>query len=203
MVKDGMTVARRIFASAYRQLTPVERRYVDDYVRTLERRADRDQQRLSNYLQLPVPDDVYDASNGMLDRPMVTAAITERVMEITADRELSPQRLIKEYIAVAFANMGDYIEIDSFGNPTLALDKCTPEQMSAIKKVNYEETNLGARRLNIELHDKFKFSDSLMKYMGMIEPDNQYWRASNATPIIDHTASVAQAADAYAALLGD
>ena len=198
-----MTVARRIFASAYRQLTPVERRYVDDYVKKLERKADRDQQRLSNYLQLPVPDDVYDQSNGMLDRPMVTAAITERVMEITADKELSPDRIIKEYVAIAFSNMGDYIEIDSFGNPTLALDKCTPEQLSAVKKVTFEQTNLGAVRLNIELHDKMKGMEVLAKYTGLVEPDNAHWRANNATPVIDHAASVAQAADAYAAMLGD
>lgn len=195
--------SRRIFASAYRQLSPVERRYVDDYVRTLERKADREQQRLSNYLQLPVSDDVYDASNGMLDRPMVTAAITERVMEITADRELSPERLIKEYVAIAFASMGDYIEIDSFGIPSLTLDKCTPEQKAAIKKVTFEQTNLGAVRLNIELHDKLKSMDTLAKYMGMVEPDNPHWRVNNANPVIDHTASVAQAADAYAALLGE
>lgn len=200
---DSQSNTRRIFASAYRQLTPVERRYVDDYVRKLERKANRDQQRLSNYLQLPVPDDVYEASNGMLDRPMVTAAITERVVEITADRELSPDRIIKEYVSIAFSNIGDYIEIDSFGNPTLALDKCTPEQMSAIKKVNYEETNLGARRLNIELHDKMKGMEVLAKYTGLVEPDNAHWRANNATPVIDHTATVAQAADAYAALLGE
>lgn len=65
---------------------------------------------------------------------MVVAAITERVNEITASNELSANRLIREYIALAFSNMGDYIEIDNYGNPTLALNKCTPEQLSAIKK---------------------------------------------------------------------
>ena len=195
--------ARRVFASAYRQLTPVERQYVDDYVRKLERTADRDQQRLSNYLQMAVPDDVYEASNGMLDRPMVTAAITERVTEITAANELTPSRLIKEYTAIAFSSMGDYIEVDMAGNPSLTLEQCTPEQLSAIKKVQYEENTMGARRLVIELHDKLKSMDTLAKYMGMVEPDNAHWRANNATPVIDHAASVAQAADAYAALLGD
>jgi hypothetical protein len=176
---------------------------VDDYVRKLERTADREQQRLSNYLQMAVPDDVYEASNGMLDRPMVTAAITERVTEITAANELTPSRLIKEYTAIAFSSMGDYIEVDGGGNPSLTLEQCTPEQLSAIKKVQYEENTKGARRLVIELHDKLKSMDTLAKYMGMVEPDNPHWRANNATPVIDHAASVAQAADAYAALLGD
>lgn len=198
-----MTTIRRIFTSAYRQLTPVEKQYVDDYVRTLERQADREQQRLSNYLQIPVPDEVYEASNGMLDRPMVTAAITERIVEITAANELSPERVIREYTAIAFSNMTDYMEIDSYGNPEFALTKCTPEQLGAIKKIKYERNSLGAEKLEFELYDKLKSLDTLSKLMGLVEPDNPTWRAMNATPVIDNAATAAQAADAYAALLGD
>ena len=194
---------RRVFASAYRQLTPVEKKYVDDYVQAMERRADREQQRLSNYLHLPISEDVYEASNGMLDRPMVTAAITERVNELTTASELSPNRVIREYMALAFSNMADYINIDSYGNPEFDLTKCTPEQMSAIKKVNFERNAMGGEKLTFELHAKQPSLDGLAKYMGIIEPDNPHWRAANATPIIDAGASVAQAADAYAAILGE
>lgn len=194
---------RRLFTSAYRQLTPVEKQYVDSYVQTLERQADKEHQRLSNYLHLPISDEVYNASNGLLDRPMVIAAITERVNEITAANELSPNRLIREYIALAFSNMGDYIEISTDGTPNLALHKCTPEMLAAIKKVNYEVNSLGAVKFNIELHDKLKPMDSLGNYMGLIKADNDHWRAANATPVIDNAATVAQAADAYAAMIGD
>lgn len=193
----------KIFASAYRQLTPVEKRYVDDYVQTLERRADREQQRLSNYLRMAIGDDVYEASDGMLDRPMVIAAITERVTEITAATELSAGRVIKEYMALAFSNMNDYIKIDDYGNPEIDLTKCTPEQMSAIKKVNYERNTMGGEKLTFELHDKLKPLEVFAKLTGIVEPDNAHWRAMNAVPVIDATSTTAQAADAYAALLGD
>ena len=193
----------KIFASAYRQLTPVEKRYVDDYVQTLERRADREQQRLSNYLRMAIGDDVYEASDGMLDRPMVIAAITERVTEITAATELSASRVIKEYMALAFSNMNDYIKIDDYGNPEIDLTKCTPEQMSAIKKVNYERNTMGGEKLTFELHDKLKPLEVFAKLTGIVEPDNAHWRAMNAVPVIDATSTTAQAADAYAALLGD
>lgn len=193
----------KIFASAYRQLTPVEKRYVDDYVQTLERRADREQQRLSNYLRMAIGDDVYEASDGMLDRPMVIAAITERVTEITAATELSAGRVIKEYMALAFSNMNDYIKIDDYGNPEIDLTKCTPEQMSAIKKVNYERNTMGGEKLTFELHDKLKPLEVFAKLTGIVEPDNAHWRAMNAVPVIDATSTAAQAADAYAALLGD
>ena len=196
-------MSRKIFTSAYRQLTPVEKRYVDTYVQNLERQADRDQQRLSNYLQLPVPDDVYEASGGMLDRPMVVAAITERVNEITIANELSPNRVIREYTNIAFSNMTDYLEIDSYGNPNFDLTKCTPEQLSAVKKVKYERNSLGAEKLEFELYDKLKALDTLAKYMGIVEPDNPHWRTANAVPVIDASATTAQAADAYASLLGE
>lgn len=192
---------RRVFTSAYRQLTPVEKRYVDSYVETLERKADREQQRLSNYLQLPIDDDVYDASNGMLDRPMVVAAITERVTEITSATELSPNRIIKEYINIAFSNMKDYVQFDEWGNPELTIEDCTPDQMSVIKKINYEVNSLGGKKFTFELYDKQKALDTLAKYVGLIEPENDHWRANNAAPVIDAAATVAQAADAYAALL--
>lgn len=194
---------RRLFTSAYRQLTPVEKRYVDDYVQTLERQSEREQQRLSNYLSLPVNDDTYEASNGMLDRPMVIAAITERVNEITAATELSPNRIIKEYITMAFSNMNDYMEIDAYGNPQFSLEKCTPEQLSAIKKINYERGVNGGERLVFELHDKLKALEVLAKYTGLVEPDNSHWRNANAIPVIDAESTTAQAADAYAALIGE
>jgi hypothetical protein len=193
----------KIFASAYRQLTPVEKRYVDDYVQTLERQADREQERLSNYLHLAIADDVYTASGGMLDRPMVIAAITERVNEITSATELSPNRIIKEYITIAFSNMSDYLTVDSYGNPEFDLTKCTPEQLAAIKKINFERNSMGAEKLTFELYDKQKAMDMLAKYVGLIEPDNEHWRSNNARPTIDALATVAQAADAYAAILGD
>ena len=198
-----MTVSRKLFASAYRQLTPVEKRYVDDYVQTLEKQADRDQQRLSNYLHVAIADETYEASNGMLDRPMVIAAITERVNEITAATELSPNRVIREYITLAFSNMNDYLTIDAYGNPEFDLASCTPEQLAAIKKVNFERNSMGGEKLTFELHDKIKALDTLAKYIGLVEPDNEHWRSSNARPLIDNAATVAQAADAYAAMLGD
>lgn len=198
-----MTQPRKLFVSAYRQLTPVEKRYVDTYVQTMERTADREHQRLSNYLHIAIADDVYEASGGMLDRPMVLAAITERVNEITAATELSPNRIIREYINIAFSNMDDYLTIDAYGKPEFDLEQCTPEQRSAIKKINFERGAMGSEKLTFELYDKQKALDTLAKYVGLIEPDNEHWRSSNARPVIDNGATVAQAADAYAAMLGD
>jgi hypothetical protein len=67
------------FASAYRQLRPVEKAFVDGYVSDVERESARRGERISNALYRAIPDDVVAASRGMLDKPLVRAAITERI----------------------------------------------------------------------------------------------------------------------------
>ena len=193
-------VPQVVFTSAYRQLTPMERRFVDSHVQAAQSVADKEHVRLSVILQRPqeMDDDCY------LARPMVVAAITERVNEIVAASELSPDRIIREYIAIAFSNHADYLEFDEMGNPTYNLDKCTPEQLSAVKKIQYEQNTLGAQRMTFETYDKMKALEILARYVGLVEPDNQHWRANSASPaVLANGATVASAADAYAAMLGE
>ena len=161
--------------------------------------ADKEAVRLSVIAAQPVNMD----RDGLLARPMVVAAISERVNEIVADSELSPARIIREYLALAFSNIGDYIDMHDPTMPQYDLTKCTPEQLAAIKKITFETNSLGASRAIVELHDKLKPLETLAKFVGLVEPDNPHWRAMNATPVIDSGATVAQAADAYAMLLGE
>jgi len=190
--------ARVVFTSAYRQLTPMERRFVDAHVQTAQAVADKEHVRLSVILQRPI---ALDPDN-YLARPMVIAAITELVNEIVAASELSPDRIIREYIAIAFSNHADYLEFDDDGNPSYNLERCTPEQLSAVKKIQFEQSTLGAQRLTFETYDKMKALEILARYVGLVEADNQHWREARAAPILDAGVTVAQAGDAYAALLG-
>ena len=77
------------FTSAYRQLRPVEKLFVDSYVASLETEAERRGERISNALYRPVPAAAVEASRGMLERPMVRAAVAERINEIAAASELT------------------------------------------------------------------------------------------------------------------
>lgn len=187
-----------IFTSAYRQLSAVEKQFVDGYVRRLEQESDREQQSLLLVMRRPTQMD----EAGYLQRPMVTAAIAERVAEISAANELSADRIIREWIAIAFSNHMDFMTVGYDGKPEYDLTKCTPEQMASVKKVQYERSALGAEKLVVETHDKLRALEVLSKYVGLVEPDNPHWRARNATPVLDASTSTADAADAYAALLG-
>lgn len=207
------TIAAPIsFASAYRQLRPTEKAFVDSYVADVEREANRRAERISNALHRAIPDHVIEASRGMLERPMVRAAITERINDLAAASELTVHRVIKELMGVAFSSVGDYMNVGEDGQPWFDLAKCTPEQLAAIKSIKIEETGGGdlsrpsRRKFEFVLHDKLAGIKMLADYMGLLERDNPHWNAEQARPISDRAAlpaSVTQdgAADMYSQMI--
>lgn len=189
-----------IHASAYKQLRPGERSYVDGYVRTLERDCARAGERISNALYRSIPDDVTAASRGMLDKPLVRAAIVERINTLAADSELTVHRVVKELMAMGFASLGDYMEVDEGGAITFDFAKATPEQMAAVKSYEMEWTRNGPKQ-KIVLHDKLGSLKMLADFMGMLQPDNPMWAATQARPVqttIQRDATVESAGDRYA-----
>ena len=201
---------RFVFVSAYRQLTPAERTFVDGVIIEFERIADRAGERLALMLHRPLPSNIVERSRGMLDKPMVTAAITERVNEISAANDLTVQRMVKEMMAIAFSSMGDYCTVAADGAVTFDLARCTPEQMSAIKSIETEQhDNEGLARpskskLKIVLHDKIQGLKMLGEFMGMLTAENPYWRAETAraaNPSLPAGATTQEAGEAYAAMI--
>lgn len=198
------------FASAYRQLRHPEKVFVDGYVADVERQAQRANERISLALYRAIPADVVQASRGMLDKPIVRAAITERINEIAASNELTPHRVIKEWMNIAFSSVGDYMDVGEDGAPWFDLTKCTPEQLAAIKSIKVEETGDGLsrpkkRKFEFVLHDKIAGLEALAKYMGLMQPDNPFWRAdAGRVPkdgMLPASVGVDGAADAYAAMI--
>lgn len=197
------------FASAYRQLRPAEKAFVDAYVERVERDAARAGERISLALHRAIPAAVVEASRGLLDRPMVRAAIAERINDIAAQNELTPHRVIREWMAIAFSSVGDYMEVGEDGQPWFDLTKCTPEQLAAIKSIKIEENGDGLsrpkrRKFEFVLHDKIAGLEALAKYMGLMQPDNPHWRQENARPLngaLPVSATAEQAGDRYAAMI--
>lgn len=197
------------FASAYRQLRPVERAFVDGYVSDVERDAQRRGDRISNALHRAIPDATVAASRGMLDRPMVRAAITERINDLAAQSELTVHRVIKELMAIAFCSVSDYMQVGDDGQPWFDLARATPEQLSAIKSIKVEENGDGMsrpskRKFEFVLHDKLAGIKMLAEYMGLLR-DNPHYAADIARPVqaaaLPADTSTDGAADAYAAMI--
>ena len=198
-----------IFASAYKQLIPVERQFVDLVVTELENAAHRAGERIIVALHKPIPDQLVERANGLLERALVRAAISERVSQIAADQDLTVQRWVREVSAVAFSNMGNYMHIDDEGVPVFDMTRCAPEHMAAVKSIECEETGDGftrpiKRKMKVVLHDKIAGMNMLGKYMGALSDDNPHWRSemAKAQPTIPEGASIEEAGDAYAEYLG-
>lgn len=198
------------FASAYRQITQAEKAFVDAYVADLERNAQRNNERISLALYRAIPPDVVIASRGMLDKPLVRAAIVERINDLAAASELTPHRVVKEWMNVGFSSIGDYMQIGEDGQPYFDLTRCTPEQLAAVQSIEIEESgnglDKGKRKFKFKLHDKLSALEKLGRYMGMLEPDNPHWRNDQARPVNDtaglpSNASIDDAANRYAALI--
>jgi hypothetical protein len=198
------------FASAYRQLRPAEKSFVDAYVADIERTAARNGERISLALYRAIPADVVAASRGMLDIPLVRAAIAERINEIAAASELTIHRVIKEWMAIGFASIGDYMQIGEDGQPYFDLARCTPEQLAAIKSIEIEESGDGMsraakRKFKFVLHDKLGGLEALSKYMGLLERDNPHWRAEQprerVPASLPASVSIDEAANRYAQMI--
>lgn len=194
-----------MFASAYRMLSPSEKAFVDDYVAQVERAADKAGEQISLALYRPIPPALVEVSGGLLTRPMVLAAISERITQIAADTELTDRRIVKELTNIAFSNMNDYLEIDPIsGRPVYDLSSCTPEQMAAVKSIKHKVTSLGAEEFEFVTHDKLKALDMLARIRGLLTEDNAYMvserkQKRDAQHLIDKRDD---ASEAYAAFIG-
>jgi hypothetical protein len=217
MMPDNLTIMsnlqpRAVFVSAYRQLSPSQRAFVDAAVQSIEDAANRAKERISLALNKPIPVEIVDKSNGMLDNPLVCAAITERITAIAAEQELTAARLIKELMSISTANINNFIEFDPETElPSFTLHNATPDQMAAIKSIEVETNGNGLTRGNkskikLTFHEKLPAIKMLGEYIGLWSGDNPHFRAEQAKAVdrtaLPQDATIEQVADEYQRYLG-
>lgn len=192
--------------SAYKQLRPLERMFVDAYLADLENDARAAGRRVVEHLASKDAKRHTEKwyADKLMAQPLVRAAITERIEEMTRKMELSAYVVLREVANIAKSTMADYISFDGLGDPQFQLSKCTPEQLSAIQSIEVEEnTFTGKKKTKFKLHPKLQALDMLMKHLGLYADDNA--QRSPGMPVgpmtINQDASTAQAADLYARTL--
>lgn len=170
------------FRPAYWQLEPWERKFVDGYVSDIENIADKTGQRLLAVLQAPFPYELDQRAVVLLARPMVRAAIGERIKELSELYDVSFAKTIRELTNIAYSNIINYFDIDILsGMPIPAFGKATPEQMSAVKSIEIDDKPRGGRKIKLVLHDKMAGLGYLMEYQGLRKPDNPHHRDQEAS----------------------
>jgi hypothetical protein len=196
--------------SAYQQVSEPERYFVDRLTEQLVRHAHLHDIRLDALLDSPLPAALQPLdTRGYLQRPLVLAALTERLHALQLDKDISLDRVVRELHAIATFSLESIMGFDDLGNPVIDLDNATPEQWAAIKSVEVE-TNDGLTRatkvkIKIQTHDKLGAIKQLADMLGAYEANNPYRKADKrtSTPILSDTTTAQQAADEYARFIGD
>lgn len=156
---------------AYDLLTDIERAAVDEYVNfaITQQRAKRE--RIAMALNLPIPTEYIRRSRQALNRPVLRAAIAERILEEARQEDISPDRAIHELAAVAFSDVTDFLQAGYFNEATLKdLKEIPADKAGAIKSIECQPGHMGTR-WKITLHDKLPALKTLTDMMGMTAPD--------------------------------
>lgn len=156
---------------AYDLLTDVERKAVDDYVEfAVKQQRDR-RQRVLAALNLPIPSEYIRRSRQALNRPVLRAAIAERITEEAAKYDVSPDRAVHEYASLAFSDITDFLSVGYFGEPAIKpLNEIPADKAGAIKSIECQPGHLGTK-WKITLHDKLPALKQLCDFMGMTAPE--------------------------------
>lgn len=191
------------FVSSYDLLQPSERVFVDEFVRAVESDAERRFERMTASLERVAR----TLDIGALDertrdhfaKPMIRAAIFERVKQMADARDITPERIIKEHAALALSNMQDYLKTGQDGLPTVDLVEVNRVQWAAVQQIEVEDTfgpKGQTRKIKFKLHDKKTSLDALAKFMGLQEGDNAEYAAYKTLPrdLVQLPASASQEA---------
>ena len=156
---------------AYDLLTDIERKAVDEYVAFAVDKQRSKHERIALALNLPIPSEYIRRSRQALNRPVLRAAIAERILEISRREDISPDRAVRELASVAFSDVTDFLQAGYFGEASLKkLKEIPPEKAGAIKSIECQPGHMGTR-WKITLHDKLPALKTLTDMMGVTAPD--------------------------------
>lgn len=202
------------FVSSYRQLTEYERQFVDDFLRRLQAEAEQRFERLTITLerisQSIVPDALDDRTRDLFAKPMIIAAIRERVEALADGSDLTHALVMKKLFAISTANMMNYFEVGEDGFPTPDLTTLTEDQWFAIKEVEAIEEigrTMTKRRIKLKLHDPLAALQMIAKFTGLDKTDSPEYLAYKTLPAdlaaLPASAGVDELQEQYARFIDD
>lgn len=168
------------FVSAYSQLQPSEREFVDAFIAAVEaENAKQPLERLIVTLErcaAKIDLQALDSrTRDMFAKPMVCAAIRERGERLSEERDLLSIRIIREHEKIAFANMDDYMTVGEDGIPTPDFSRVTRDQWAAVQSLDFEEEYKRSgtvKRIKFKLYPKQSSLDTLAKWNGLTKEES-------------------------------
>ena len=131
------------------------------------------------------PATVNRAAKQLMDNPKIATRIAELRAPALEKLNITLETVLAELARVAFANIGDFLEIGEYGKATLTLEGITPEQLAAIKKAKTTEVLNGDGDVvgynnEFELGDKLRALEMLGRHVGAF-PNARDKRDTNVT----------------------
>jgi phage terminase small subunit len=131
------------------------------------------------------PATVNRAAKQLMDNPKIATRITELRAPALENLNITLESVLGELALIAFANIGDFLEIGENGKATLTLEGITTEQLAAVKKVKTNEVLNSEGELigysnEFELADKLKALEMLGRHVGAF-PNARDNRSTNVT----------------------
>jgi len=112
----------------------------------------------------------------LFQRPDVAERAKYLAKEAAERAAVSVERTLREYAAVGYANMANYMKVGDDGDPYLDFSEVSPEQAAALAEVVVEDFKDGrgddardVRRVKFKLHNKIAALDSIAKHLGMFD----------------------------------
>lgn len=210
------------FRTSYDQLKPTERVFVDAYV-ALDEPIGAAFAAFPELANMGKSDKRAVSAAGaraleMSRRPMVQAAIAEKMAAAAARWDLTADKVLAEIAKIAYSNMDDYTKIVD-GQRVIDIVDVPRDLMAAVSEITVEEYKEGrgedAREViktKFKLHDKQAALDKAMKYLGLYSPEKlavavagrvTHTTEAGAPLAITHNMSDADAAELYRASLND
>ena len=114
-----------------------------------------------------------------LKKPHIQAVIQKEMDKRAQRLEISADKVLQELAKMAFANMGDFLEIHPDGTATVNLAKADKLQLAALQEFNVDQYVDGkgneariVKRIRIKLADKKSNLELLARHLNLFEKDN-------------------------------
>lgn len=106
----------------------------------------------------------------LLKKPEISAYIDQLREEHLQNSDINAERLIRELKGIAFANITDFVQINSLGIDVKDVDDLPDWKTAAIAEVSEQRNDFGGSSVKLKLHPKLDAVKTLLKIIGADVP---------------------------------